>query len=235
MSKLKLILLAFVLLVIQSSILQAQVPVLGSETLLNKLRLNKGINGIESVLYADIKGDPFIFKDFMKGQLVIDTGEKIDVNVRYDTYADQMHLKDKDVIYAIIHPEKVKLIEVDSLKFIYSAYANSLAEETSKESSYFIMKTEGNCKLLIKKNIRIQDAEPAKLYVEAKPAKFIPTKDTYYLKLGDKPAIKIRNEKDLLSVLSDKKDKLSSLIKSNKLQINDINDLVKIVTNYNSF
>lgn len=211
----------------------SQIPVLGSETMLNKLRLNKGINGIENILYSSIKGDPYIFKDFQKGKLIVTSGEKFDVNIRYDIYANEMHLKDNNEIYAIIHPEKVKLIEVDSLKFIYSGYIKSVGVETTNDGSYFIVKTDGRCKLLVKKNIRIQDAEPPKLYQDAKPAKFILTNDTYYFKLGDNSAVRISNKKELLSVLSDQKEALNRFISSNKLDVKNIKDIIRIITYYN--
>jgi hypothetical protein len=222
------------LLLINISIVQSQIPVSGSDMLLDKLRLNKGINGVEPTLYANINGDPFIFKDFAKGKLiVVNSDEKFDVLIRYDTYANEMHFKVKNEIYAIIHPEKVKAIETDSLKFIYSKFSKSPGEESAKDGSYFIVKADGKCKLLIKKSVRIQDAEPTKLYVEAKPAKFIPLKDAYYLKLKDENSIKIRNEKELLTLLADQNQALAIFIKSNKLDVKNIEDLTRIIAYYN--
>ena len=224
--------LAVGLFIIQFSAL-AQVPVDGSEILLDKLRLNKGIKGDEAMLYANITGDPYLFKDYQKGVLVVSSGTKFNVNVRYDIYANEIHLKDKEAEYAIIHPEKVKSIEVDGLKFIYSPYVKSGSETVTKDGGYFIVKTDGPCKLLIRKNLRIQDPEPAKLYQEAKPAKFIHLDDTYYIKLNDQSAVRVRTEKDLLTALADQKAPLSKFIKSNRLGTKDVEDLSKIVTFYN--
>jgi len=218
----------------QIPIAKSQIPVAGSETLLDKLRLNKATNGDVTTLYADVNGNPYLFKDFKKGQLIVNSGGKFDVFVRYDMYANEMHIKNNGEVYAIIYPEKVKSIEVDSLKFIYSRYVNSSGEEPAKIGCYFIVKADGKCKLLVKKNIRIQDAEQPKLYVDAKPAKFIPSNDTYYLKPKAQNALKIRNEKDLLSSLADQKVALNKFMKSNKLRIKDIDDLIKIVNYYNS-
>jgi len=228
------ILVTTLLLIINVVSGQSQIPMVGSEEILDKLRLNKSINGIESVPYSNINGDPYIYKDFETGKLTVITGEKYDVNVRYDIYANQIHLKTDNVIYAIIHPEKVSLIEAGDLKLIYSDYKKSAGEGTTDGSSYFIVKADGKCKLLIKKNIRIQDAEPAKLYQEAKPAKFILMEDTYYLKSGDKSAVRIKSKNDILNVLSDKKEALDSFITSNKIGVKKIEDLDKIVSHYNS-
>lgn len=212
----------------------SQLPMVGSEQILDKLRLNKGIKGMNEVEYSSIQGDPFIFKNFTVGTLTAINDEKFKVEVRYDMFANEMHIKNKDEILAIIHPEKVKLIEANDLKFIYSQFVKSSGDDTSGDSSYFIMNVDGKCKLLVRKNMRIQDAEPAKLYQEAKPAKFIAKSDLYYLKMDDKSAVKIKNEKELLAVMADKSNELKAFIKTNHLSAGKLEDLNKIVTYYNS-
>jgi hypothetical protein len=233
MRKIIWLVLTVVLFNVQISLSHAQVPIFGSETILEKLRLNKGLAGSDGATYVDIAGDPYIFKTFTKGIMVLTDGKTFDILVRYDIYANQIHFKVKNEIFAVIHPENVALIEADSLKFIYSKYVKSSGEETSKDYSYFILKADGVCKFLIKKEMRIQDAVPPQLYQDAKPAKFILTDDSYYLKLQDKPAVRIKNEKELLLVLTARKDELTSFIHSNKLKTKDVEDLVKIVSYYN--
>lgn len=212
----------------------AQIPVLGTDEILEKLRLNREVEGNYNILYKDVQGDPYIFKDFHEGTMYVLPDKKFTVNIRYDIYADQMHLKDKEMVYAIIHPEKVKLIEVGSYKFIYSPYLKSPEDKDPEISSFFILQADGKCRLLIKKHIRVQDAETDKLYQEAKPPRFIATSDTYFLKLESKDAIRIKNKKDLLTVLADKSDAISQYISSNKLDVKEVADLEKIVLYYNT-
>ncbi|MCE5347181.1 MAG: hypothetical protein LLG13_12970 [Bacteroidales bacterium] len=234
MKNTKFLLIIVGLLLIQLSALNAQgTMVVESEAILSKLRLNKGIEGNVSVSYSSIDGDPYIFKDFQKGRLVLNSGETAEVDMRYDISANEMHMKYNNQIYAIFHPEKVKLIEAGNLKFIYSKYLKSEKDETPKEGSYFIVKTDGKCKLLIKKNIRIQDAELPKPLQDAKPAKFIPTNDTYYLKLDNESAVRVRNKNEVLAVMEDKKAEIEKYISSNKSDIKNIKDLDKIITFYN--
>lgn len=221
------------LFLINISIVLSQIPVLNSGFLLDKLRLNGSTNGIQTVLYANINGDPFLYKDFKKGILSVDGAGKYDVLLRYDIFSNQMHLLVQNEIYAIIHPEKVNLIEIDSLKIIYSRYVKSIGDKTSSDAGYFIVKADGRCKLLVKKNIRLQDAEPEKPFQDAKPPKFILKEDTYYLKLKDQSAVKIKNEKELLAFLADQNQALVIFIKSNKLDIKNIKDLAKVVHYYN--
>jgi hypothetical protein len=205
-----------------------------SESLLAKLRLNESIGGIKNVTYDKIKGDPYIYKDFHEGELILKNGETFRLDLRYDIYGDQVHLKNNDNIYGIIHPEKISLIVIDTVRFLYCGYVNSPASESSRYDSYFILKTDGKCKLLIRKNVRIQDAEPPKPLQDAKPARFIHTNDSYYLKLENKNAVLMRNKKDIISVLTDQKEALNKFISSNKSRMNKIEDLIKIVDYYNN-
>ena len=225
--------LAF-LVTFYSAAVIAQSPVTGTDKLLDKLRLNRGIEGKENLYYDDVQGDPFIFRDFHEGTLYVLPDKEYKVSVRFDVYADQMHLKDSNEIYAIIHPEKVKLIEAGDYKFIYSAYVRYPGDTDPLNNSYLILKADGKCQLLVKRNIRVQDAELPKLYQEAKPAKFIYTSDTYFLKLKGMSAVRIKNKKELLTVLNDKSVAIDKFISSNKLDVKDLDDLIKIVSYYNT-
>lgn len=225
---------AGLLLITVSLTAQAQLPINGTETILEKLRLNKGIEGIQNTSYSDIQGNPYLFKDFQEGEVSLKTGEKYKGLFRYDIYAREVHYKVKDIIYAVALPETIDYIEMnDGTRFIYSAFKTDNDTKKGKESTYFVVLANGKCKLLAEKNIRIQDAELPKAYQEAKPAKFIHRKDTYYLKLDDNPAVVFKNEKDLLNILEDKKDYLKGYISSNKLSVNNSEDLIKIIIEYN--
>jgi len=205
----------------------------GTNLWLEKLRMNKSISEIGQASYSNIAGDPYIFKDFHKGQVKLKTGESYQLDMRFDIYAGEVHFKYKNEIFALTHAENMTSIMIDTLRFVYTGYLKSPGGEPSGAGSYFLLQTDGKCKLLIKKNIRIQDPELAKPFQDAKPATFIQTSDTYFLKLKDESAVRIRSENDLRSVLVDQKTQLTQFIKSNKLGVKSVEDLSRIVTYYN--
>lgn len=222
------------LTILINPLVHAQIIVPGSSELLDKLRLNKGIKGVETMMYSEISGDPFIFKDFREAVLVMGNGEEYNTYIRFDILANEMHIKNNDEIFAIISPEKIQMIETDSIKFIYSWISKSANVNLTKDASYFIIGTKGNCMLLFRKNIRIQDPEPPKLYQDAKAAKFIHKKDTYYLKLGNNNAVLIRHKKDIVKVLNDKKEAIILYMNSNSTDVKKVEDLLDMVKYYNS-
>ena len=203
--------------------------------LLNRLRLEHNMKAREEVSYERIEGDPFLYQDFVPGALLLKTGESIPLNFRYDIFKGEIQFGKKDEIYALINPESVSLVLIDSLRFIYAGYLKSPGDISSVENSWFILKKDGKCKLLIRKNLRLQAAVPPKPYQEeGNPAKFIHTRDTYYIQPEGRNAVKIDNKKDLLNFLPDKKNELDKFIETNRLGTKDLDDLVKIVTFYNS-
>ena len=199
----------------------------------SKLRLNKSANGIDNVAYSSIDGDPYIYKDFVTGNLKLKAGENIPLDLRYDIYKGEIQFRQKDGIYALINQESVSEVLIDTLRFIYLANPRPAPVNGPAESSWFIVRADGKCQLLIRKNIRLQAATTEKPYQEAHPAKFIHTKDTYYLRHESKSEVKVTAKKDLLNVLSDKEDEVSNYIEINKLGVKDLDDLVKIISFYN--
>jgi predicted DNA-binding antitoxin AbrB/MazE fold protein len=204
---------------------QSVVP--GSDALLDKLRLNKGM-GNSAVSYSSIEGNPFIFKDFEKAKLKLTSGETYDIKVRFDIYSNIMQVLNDGLIYAIGYPEKIQSVDLDKMTIVYSEY------QKQGEGSYFILQADGKCKLLVKKNIRLQEAELPKPYQEGKPPKFIPKDDTYYLKIGNEIAILIRNKGDILSVLKDHKKEIEEYMTKNDTNVKKIEDLNNLIVYYNN-
>jgi|WetSurSiteA1Bulk_404760.scaffolds.fasta_scaffold01029_4 hypothetical protein len=212
----------------------SRLTVPGSEEFLFRLRLSRSGSGVDKITYSSIVGNPFLYKDFTTGKLIMNTGEVFQLDMRYDIYSNQIQFKNNDEIFEVVNQDQLNLIIIDTVIFKYSSYLKSSDDEAPGGNSWFILKTSGECNLLVKKNIRIQDAQSPKAYADAKPAEFIPLKDTYYLKLDDKSALRINNKKDLMNILADKKDELNGFIESNRLDIKNIDDFTKIIKFYNS-
>jgi hypothetical protein len=201
--------------------------------LLNRLRLEHNMKSREEVSYDRIEGDPFLYQAFVPGRLLLKTGEDLKLNLRYDLYKGEVQFRHKDESYTLINTQSVSSVLIDTLKFVYSGYLRSPGDKSSVENSWFILKKEGKCKLLVKTNLRLQAATPPKPYKEEGiPAKFIRTRDTYYFELQSENAVKIDSKKDILDILADKRDQMSGFITSNKLDIKDVNDLARIVSYY---
>ncbi len=204
-------------------------PIRGLDQMIMELNSHEALAGRADMTYANTNGSPYLFPDFHTGKFTLKSGESCDLDMRYDAYADQMHIKIKGNIFGISQPEKVATLKIDTLCFIYSP----VQKKGNKSDFWFVVKTDGKCKLLIKKRVVLKAAEPEKPYQPAVPATFVPVGDSYYMKLNDGSAVLIKNKKDILEVLADKKNKISEFINTNKTGTKP-DDLVKIVEYYNS-
>ncbi|MBT3384023.1 MAG: hypothetical protein HN778_13375 [Prolixibacteraceae bacterium] len=218
---------------ISTSVAQAQIEVQGTEYILAKLRFNRAIEGIRDNTYQDIEGEPFMFEDFLMGNIKLKDEGTYNGLLRFDKYAGEIHFKKENDIYAIAFPEKTEYIEIDDTRFIYSEFQLSGSTPVSDEGAYFVVLLDDKCKLLAKKNITIKDAQQSKGVVEAKPAKFINQNDSYFLKIGDTPAVRIKTKKDLNLFFENKGAGISDFIKKEKIKTNDPEGLVKLAKFYN--
>lgn len=211
----------------------SQNVVSNSDFLLAKLRLNESMSGHKYETYDAIEGNPFLYKDFHSGELILKSGETYILEMRYDMYADVIHIKLNDRVFAVGYPEKLLRVVIDTVTFTYDIIMRPDGKGISGKGSYFIVSKDGRCQLLVNKNLRIEDPEPPKLLQDAKPARFIPQADNYYLRLEDGHALLINDRNDVLLLLSDKKEAVENFMETRDLGIRKIEDLAAIVDYYN--
>jgi len=211
----------------------AQMEVSGMDNILLKLQIKNDIEGTIDNSYSNIEGNPFMYENFSPGEIKIKNDGIHKGLLRFDKYAGEIHFKKLDNIFAVAFPEKIEYIDIDRVRFIYSNYILSNSKVKKNASTYFIEAVDGWCKLLIKKNTVLREAKPSVGIVEAKPAKFIDNKDSFFVKIGDAPAEMIQSNKTLLLALEDKETQIATFMKKEKLSYKKIKDLKKIINYYN--
>jgi len=77
-------------------------------------------------------------------------------------------------------------------------------------------------------------ATKAAPYKDPEPPKFVAKPDTYYLKIGQKAAVKIENKKGLIELFPDHKKEVAAFIKQNQTKLNKPEELIALVEYYNS-
>jgi len=210
-----------------------QITIPKIEEYLDRIRLNRAMEGMGENTYKNVEGSPFMEKEFREGRIQLKDGKLFNGKLRYDMYAGEMQFLAKEIIYAIAFPEDIEYIEIENVKFIYSPYLLTPSGTNPKEF-YFIVLMDGDNKLLAKQKVLLLDAVPAKPYVDTKPAQFTKKNDSYYIKKKNLPAVKISNRKSLISILEDKEAEVLDFIKREKISHKNPEDLKKLVEHYNS-
>ena len=211
----------------------AQFTIWDMDNYLDQLRLDLTREGMRENTYKNVEGSPFMPKEFREGRIQLKDERLYSGKLRYDMYAGEMQFMAKEIIYAIAFPEDIEYIEIEDVKFIYTPYLLTPSGTNPKES-YFIVLMDGDNKLLAGKEALLRDAEPAKPYIDAKPAQFAQKKDSYYIKKNDLPAVKISNRKSLISIMEDKEAEVLDFIKKEKISHKNPEDLKKMIEYYNS-
>lgn len=177
-----------------------------------------------------VEGSPYLSKEFMNGDIIIDNFKFVGIPLRYNIYNDDIEFQKDDQILAIANPHEVRRIFIGDMAFIYSAYI------LSKEQTYgyFQLLSDGKAKVLKKYEISYQMPKAEQAYRPEEPAKFIPVPCKLYVTFGNDPALKFTNAKKLMKLFGDKKSEVEKFLKTEKLNLKNEEDLVSLLTYYNS-
>ena len=196
--------------------------VLGLQDYINYEHIDRNMAKTSS--YENIKGSPFISKDFADGQIRLNNGKIYKGPLRYDIYADQIEFKTSTgEIYAVLNPETVDTAVIGKNKFKYLA-----PEENKSVNGFYEMLVEGNFTLFEKHQIILKDPQAARPYVEAKPARFETKESKFVIQDANGKLTEIKNKNDLLLSESNT-EKLELFIKKNKIKPSDKNDMIRFV------
>lgn len=193
------------------------------EEFLHYQRLNRDVIKRTQNPYERIKGNPYLFKDFVSGEIVSTDNFRYKGKMRYNIYDDEIEYLVNDDNFWISNPWVLDHITIDSITFIYCSAGN----HGKGKGSYYHLLVQGDCKLLLKKGVILNDPVPAKPYVDAKPAEFVTKRDTYYIILNNSEPEKITSKQKLLKLLSVKGNNMKSYLKD--ISLNKEKDLIKLV------
>jgi hypothetical protein len=199
----------------------------GIERFLLYERVNKDVKKRNQNPYENNIGNPYLFRDFANGEIVTKDNFRYKGKMRYNIYDDEIEYLVHDDKFWVSNPWVLDFITIDSMTFIYYSADN----QNKNDGSYYILLVRGDCKLLMKKGVILNDPVVAKPYVDAKPAEFVDRKNFYYILMGDQEPVKITSKQKLLELFPGKTKEMKNYLK--KISLNKEEDLIKLVEYYN--
>ena len=177
---------------------------------------------------------PFFRETFLKGKLLTDKGNSVSqLNLRFDMYANELqYIKDKRV-YLVSEPVKEFVLYEDSnpanLSYTFRRYN---IDVNGKEIPAFCeVLYDGAVKLL--KYVKKSEVEKTNMTSATVTKTFTDYQIDYLQKNGK--LIKLdKNGKNLLPLLADKEQQVNEYIKSNKIKLNNEEQLVALLKYYDS-
>ncbi|HCC69990.1 MAG TPA: hypothetical protein DEQ09_02400 [Bacteroidales bacterium] len=224
------LILAFITFIILTSNLKSQVYENAIYEHMEYLRRERIMSEYNPKAYENIGGTPYLNKEFEPGKVYLKSGEVFTGEYRFDLYANQIQFINEGSRYVISYPDKIYKVELNGHTFKYIDYKI----DAGIRNGYFITLVEGYYSLYLKKSKRLKDPVPTKPYQQARPAKFLDYKDCYYIKIGDEPAIRVKNMKGIIKISGNLGLDVEDFIKREKIKLSREYDLVKLVNYINS-
>jgi hypothetical protein len=189
-------------------------------------------SGNSSFQNNSIEGSEYLNENFVKGDLLTQNSESFtDIPMRYNAYSDNMEVKLPDsMIYCLSDPGLIFQVKMRKDVMIYTHYVSPMGE---RDGFLFVL-YEGKCSLYRRNYKVFNEKIPSNGILNEVPAKIADKPKEYYIRLNDTPPVIILSKKDLLLVLRDHSDELEKYLKKEKIRLNQEEDLIKVITYYDS-
>ncbi len=176
--------------------------------------------------YNDIEGSPYLNNEFVNGIFYIKDTVAIKLPIRYNIYSDQMEYQSKGENYVVGSPQNISRVVLGESEFIYLPLI--------RKSGFFELFVSGKCKLVQKMRVDFIPSEGSKPIVGMTKARFERFPDVFYVVNNKDETLRIGNMKSVLTALQDKKSKVESFIKKERIRNTKKENLIKIINYYNS-
>ena len=193
------------------------------------------VNGmaVQEVDYTDVKGFPYLFDDWLKGDVTMaDNSVHQNMDLKYNLLNDRPYFKNSSQsVLTFADPVKqftIKTAGSEQPLLFRNGYQN-IPGVTS--SAFLEVLADGKTQVLKKMAKKIQTEN---VYPNTSTNKYFTENKTYYIFKDNKGTLIKLDKKSVLSNLSDKQTELEAYIKQNNLNLKEDGDLSKLITYYNS-
>lgn len=196
------------------------------------IKFSDGAAGESAIL-----GTPYIHKDWMFGELVLDTDLSIETMFRYNLEAQNIELIFDSDTLIFLHPLRMKEFRFMGKRFIYDVSIGSDRGGEFFEASYLEVLVDGHSQLLKKyekyrssssNSIRYAAAEVSKESYQTQTVLYIrPTPEEAPVRISGKG-------RSVLKILPDGPADLGAFVRSNSLRLNSEDQLIRLIEYSNS-
>ncbi|MBR8537456.1 hypothetical protein KDU71_17945 [Carboxylicivirga sediminis] len=191
----------------------------------------ENIKMLEGEQPVEYKGSPYIYES-EEAFITLENGQQIKpLILRYNVHDDVMEIKKDERYYTIPKQKEFPLFTLGEHSFGLKVYQLI----NKKQIGYFeALVVDSGCSLYLKHKVFLQAAEEPKPFQDAKPAEFKNRAPDLYLSINDGVLQVVSNKNDLIDMLPDHQQELSSFIKKNKIKFRKPESVKEVVEYYNS-
>jgi hypothetical protein len=191
--------------------------------------VNQGSN---SMANSKIEGTPYYNKNLTNGEIYTQESVRFsDVPMRYNAYSDEIEFESPDGDTCVfIDPKKIFQIKLNDEILVYTEY---ITDNVIKNGFLFVLYI-GKSSLYLRRYKVLNPTVPSNGIINEMPARFADKPSEYYIKLGDKMPQLLGSKRDLIKLLGDHTSEIEKYIKAENIRMNNADDLIKVLTYYDS-
>jgi len=179
------------------------------------------------------EGTEYLDESFVNGEILTSQSENYkDVPMRYNVFRDKMEIKMADGnIYDLTDHTGINQILYKDRTLVYSEFDAG----KTKNSGYLFVLYKGKSALYFR-NIKIfmKAVEETNGITPTSPPKIVDKPKEYYVKIADGIPMIFNSKKELLDLFGNHASKVDVFIKKQKLKLNNDDDLIKILTYFDT-
>lgn len=194
----------------------------------------EGIPGITEHLEQNL----IAYLTQLRGEYEAQINEFFNINglFRYNLYAQEFEMVYNRDTFAITAPFNVKSVTISNMKFIHGLYVRRGGSRPFLGSAYFQVLSEGECKLLMRHDVKIKGGGGPVTHNWAGGADaFVQYQKLYYQEEeGAEVHVLKKRKSSIRKLFSDRRDEVEKFIKREKINLNDDAELARVFNFYNN-
>lgn len=181
--------------------------------------------------YSEIKGSPFLFKDWTKGSVTTLQGRYDNLELKFDVYDNTLYFNKEDKLFEFKDEVKSFVLmpkQDDSSSYLY--FVKGFTAEGLNSRKYIQVLSEGKLSFY-KSDIRLLSELNE---INKGIVKSFSNATRYYIAVKGELHVARLSKNDILPYFKDKEQQINSFMETNKLGFKKEQDIKKIIDYYNS-
>jgi hypothetical protein len=191
--------------------------------------VNQGNN---AGLNSKIDGTPYYNEKPVNGEIYTQESERFsEVPMWYNAYSDEIEFKMPDGAICVFNdPKQIFQIKLGNEILVYTEYISG----NMVRNGYLFALYQGKSTLYQRRYKVLNPKVPSNGIINEIPAKFADKPWEYYLKPEKEKPQLLKSKKDLIKLLGDHTSEIEKYIKDANVSMNNADDLIKVLTYYDS-
>ncbi len=186
--------------------------------------------------YEGVRGTPYVFADWMPGEVYLDNKNKVTVNkLNYNCFNNEIAYMDPATqVVRLMNRYKVDLFVITGQQETKTFVPVKL-EEGSEPVFARLLYNQGSLVYKVFRKEFLQANYEGGYSADRKYDEFVDKSDLYFMKQGDRTLYKVKKSKKyMIASFAEREKEISSYLKSNKPDLKDEDAIVKLLEFYDS-